>query len=204
MAQAYGIHWFRRDLRVAGNPALQWSWKEHQGRVLGFFCFDHEFLVRPDMSFNRFQFFIHSLVSLREELRAQGGDLLVMDVGWEKAFPKLFKELKQGVGLPQTWSWNRDYEPFARSRDSRAREWLEEKGVQTHSERDHLLIEPHEVHRGKPQEGYQVYSPFARKWFEAFETEEVQKRVALQKKGLTYLKKPKSGKTLQKKTHCFI
>ena len=35
----YGLHWFRRDLRVAGNPALGWSAAEHGGRVLGLFCF---------------------------------------------------------------------------------------------------------------------------------------------------------------------
>ena len=30
---------------MAGNPALRWSWNEHQGRVLGVFCFDATFLA---------------------------------------------------------------------------------------------------------------------------------------------------------------
>jgi deoxyribodipyrimidine photo-lyase len=53
----YGFHWFRRDLRIAGNPALGWSVKEHGGRVLGLFCFDAKFLARRDFSIDRFAFF---------------------------------------------------------------------------------------------------------------------------------------------------
>ena len=60
----YGVHWFRRDLRVAGNPALQWSFKKHHGKVVGLFCFDSKFLSRPDFSPNRFQFFLKTLGAL--------------------------------------------------------------------------------------------------------------------------------------------
>jgi deoxyribodipyrimidine photo-lyase len=75
----FGIHWFRRDLRVAGNSALRANCERHQGRVLGLFCFDSVFLSRPDFSHNRFAFFLATLDKLREELRALGGDLLVVD-----------------------------------------------------------------------------------------------------------------------------
>ena len=63
---SYGIHWFRRDLRVAGNPALQENWRKNQGRVLGIFCFDKKFLARDDFSVNRFQFFIETLKELKK------------------------------------------------------------------------------------------------------------------------------------------
>ncbi|MEM7645958.1 MAG: deoxyribodipyrimidine photo-lyase, partial [Pseudomonadota bacterium] len=39
MEKGYGIHWFRRDLRVAGNQALHENWKRNDGRVVGVFCF---------------------------------------------------------------------------------------------------------------------------------------------------------------------
>ncbi|MFY7928848.1 MAG: deoxyribodipyrimidine photo-lyase [Oligoflexus sp.] len=48
------MHWFRRDLRVAGNPTLQWSWAQHKGRMLGIFCFAKVFLSRPTFSTDRF------------------------------------------------------------------------------------------------------------------------------------------------------
>jgi deoxyribodipyrimidine photolyase len=77
----YGLHWFRRDLRVAGNPALRWSFGQHRGRVLGIFTFNASFLARPDFSVDRFAFFLETLSMLRDELRAAGSDLLVLDEG---------------------------------------------------------------------------------------------------------------------------
>ena len=192
---SYGVHWFRRDLRVAGNPALQWSWKEHKGRVLGFFCFDPAFLSRPDFSPNRFGFFLKTLRALRDELRELGGDLLVLDEGPDKAFARIFDLLKsQACGLPASVSFNRDYEPFARARDSRLSEFFAQSGVALHSERDHLLIEPHELHKESDGESYQVYSPFAKRWFGLFDTGEIHDRVHAQKKGLAYLAQRHSGK----------
>ena len=68
MTKPYSIHWFRRDLRVAGNAALEAAWKKYEGRVVGVFCFDSTFLARADFSHNRFAFFIKTLRALKEEL----------------------------------------------------------------------------------------------------------------------------------------
>ena len=87
----YGIHWFRRDLRVAGNLALQKQFQKHNGKVLGLFCFDKDFLARSDFSINRFQVFLKSLEALQIELRAIGSDLLVLDTGPLKTFPMLLR-----------------------------------------------------------------------------------------------------------------
>ena len=63
------IHWFRRDLRSKNHPALDWSIKEFKGNVLGVFCFDTDFLSRPDFSHNRFQFFLKTLDDLKTEFK---------------------------------------------------------------------------------------------------------------------------------------
>lgn len=179
MREAYGIHWFRRDLRVAGNPALQWSWKENSGRVVGVFCFDKRFLSRPDFSANRFQFFLNTLEVLRKELLAAGSDLLVLDEGPLDALPALLYELtRKYTPWPKTLSWNRDYEPFARGRDLQMVRLLEKVGIRHHTQRDHLLIEPPEVYQGKDSaEGYQVYKPFAKRWKELFKTSAIRSRI---------------------------
>ncbi|NBW99481.1 deoxyribodipyrimidine photo-lyase [bacterium] len=186
----YGIHWFRRDLRVAGNPALQANWKAHQGKVVGIFCFDQKFLSRLDFSAHRFQFFLKTLEALRSELREAGGDLLFMDVGPETAFEKLFEKLKAArKPLPAQVSWNRDYEPFARNRDEKMAHWFQKQGVAIATERDHVLLEPHEIFKGEDlNSAYQVYSPFSRKWMEFLKTPGIRNRVESQKKGLKYLK----------------
>ncbi len=180
---SFGIHWFRRDLRVTGNPALAWSWKRHQGRVLGVFFFDRKFLSRPDFSHSRFGLFLKSLVALREELRSLGGDLLVLDEGPDAGWSALRQNFSaRGISMPRTVSFNRDYEPFARERDSRLTQLWESQGIEVHTERDHLLLEPHEV--TKDDGFYQVYSPYARRWFEALARPEVISRIEDQRRAI--------------------
>jgi deoxyribodipyrimidine photo-lyase len=178
----YGLHWFRRDLRLTGNRALTWSRREHAGRVLGLFCFDAKFLGRPDFSVDRFAFFLATLAALRDELRAAGGDLLVLDETPAEAFPRLLAALEAaGVAAPATVSWNRDYEPFARARDEAMTALLAARGVPTHTERDHLIIEPDELRKpdAAPDAAtfYQVYTPFSRRWLELFATPRMRARV---------------------------
>jgi len=168
---------------VQGNPALQWSHERFSGRVLGVFFFDSEFLSRPDFSYARFAYFLAAIEALREDLRESGGDLLVLDECPQAGFSRLVRALEaSGHGKPGAVSFNRDYEPFARQRDASVRQALElDLGVSVHIERDHLLIEPEEIAGPLGRSGrtyYQVYSPFARRWFEKLHHPEVQKRIA--------------------------
>lgn len=164
----YGIHWFRRDLRTAGNPALRLNAEKHRGRVVGIFCFDKKFLARPDFSPARFQFFLDTLASLREDLH---GELLVLDEGPDQAF----EWLKEALGTrPATISFNRDYEPYAVARDARLTKFFERWETEVVTSRDHLLIEPHEI-----EKAYQVYTPFSKTWMDLFKTPAVQERLGV-------------------------
>lgn len=193
--QEYAIHWFRRDLRIHGNPGLSQSYKDFKGRVLGFFCFDPIFLSREDFSHNRFQFFLERIKCLKDELKLCGGDLIVVDKGPDSAFESLFEFIKQkGLKLPTRISLCKDYEPFAIARDQRIEKLVKKNGIDFNSYRDHLLIEPNEVYKDSPDSGYQVYTPFSRKWLQVFETDIVQSRVLLQKKPLEFLKDLSKGK----------
>lgn len=180
----YAIHWFRRDLRISGNQALAQAMDQFQGRVVGVFFFDEVFLSRPDFSVNRFAFFLNTLRELQKEFRAAGGDLIVLDSGPEEGFKKLFKLIREsgrtadGAGeLPAMVSWSRDYEPYARERDKKIAARMAATGIATHTERDHLLIEPQEISK---EDGsfYKVYTPFAKRWFEKLATAEIQERLS--------------------------
>jgi deoxyribodipyrimidine photo-lyase len=181
--ESFGVHWFRRDLRVFGNAALRANFRRNQGRVLGFFCFDSQFLSRSDFSANRFAFFLKTLQALKQELQSQGGDLLIVDALPRDAFPKLieFFENKTDLGKPSLLSWSRDYEPFARKRDAEIASLLDRHGVEFITERDHLILEPTEILKSeKPGDFYQVYSPYSRKWFAAFSRPDIQGRIQAQ------------------------
>lgn len=161
---SYAVHWFRRDLRVKENPALQEALDFFDGKVLGLFCFDKTFLSRPDFSHNRFQFFIHTLKALKADLQNRGGDLLVLDAAPLESWRRLFNywhSVKKS--LPALVSFNKDYEPFARNRDQLVAEFLKNNNVKVNTNADHLLIEPEDIH--KPSGGYyQVFTPFFNTW----------------------------------------
>jgi deoxyribodipyrimidine photo-lyase len=164
-----GLHWFRRDLRVIGNPALALNHERNGGSVLGIFCFDPTFLARPDFSPDRFGFFLQSLAALRRELRENGGDLLVLEGGPHAAFAELFRIMKdKEIRLPRTISWNRDYEPFARKRDLEMESFFSSQSLEVVTAADHLLAEPEEIFPtgAGAKEFYSVFTPFARRWFE--------------------------------------
>ena len=198
-SKSYGIHWFRRDLRVAGNPALRKAWQECDGRVIGWFNFDRSFLGRPDFSYNRFQFFLESLIALREELEAIGSCLVVTDQAPASALEEILNTLQSAKdkNSPVKIFWNRDYEPFAIKRDQMIQEFLDKRGVKNFTERDHLVIEPHELRRGDSlEEGYQVYSPFSRKWMELFSAGLGEERISAQRPAFKHWEQLKNG-TLQ-------
>lgn len=189
----FGIHWFRRDLRIPGNNNLRFNWKTSDQKVLGIFCFDSVFLSRPDFSHNRFAFFINTLKELKKELQLQGGDLLVVDEQPHLAFPRLFEYFKShNISLPELISFGKDYEPFARHRDENLTKIFNSYGIKTYSERDHVLIEPHEILKDD-QSFYQIYSPYARRWFEKMATAEGQRRVAEQNNISLYYKRLKQN-----------
>lgn len=180
MDQPFGIHWFRRDLRVIGNEALQLNRVKNSGRVLGLFCFDSKFLSREDFSHHRFAFFLKTLKSLKEDFRNTGGDLLVVDGQPNEALPQIihfFKDKQKNA--PSMVTFNRDYEPFARHRDQVICEHLKELCIPVETSRDHLILEPQEVL--KPEgDFYKVYTPYFKKWFSEFSQPSIQKRVHFQ------------------------
>ena len=182
----YGIHWFRRDLRVAGNEALRYNCQKNKGKVVGLFVFDKKFLGRDDFSANRFQFFLETMKSLKEELNSIGSDLLVMDEGPDEAFEKLFKGLDQ---KPNLVTFSRDYEPFAVKRDKRLEKFFEAEEVESKTFRDHLIIEPWELtKKGSDTDGYQVYSPFSRMWRQIYGNKDIKERVTSQSFSAKYYK----------------
>ncbi|MGZ3691283.1 MAG: cryptochrome/photolyase family protein [Pseudobdellovibrio sp.] len=186
--EKWGLHWFRRDLRIPGNEALKFNWKQSEGRTLGIFCFDSNFLSREDFSNNRFEFFLKTLQALKTDLREQGGDLLVVDCLPHEVFPKLFSYCRRKkISLPQILTWNRDYEPFARGRDQKIKDILNDEGVTFCDFRDHLIFEPYEVLKSNsPVDYYQIYSPFSKKWFSLLDSPEGKLRIKSQANANNY------------------
>ncbi len=190
----YGIHWFRRDLRVSSNAILKQQFQARKGKVLGFCCLGDEFTRKQSFSYHRFQVFLETVKSLRAELRSIGSDLIFFKLGPERAIKKLFDALERDkVKTPISFSWNKDLEPSSFLLEQNLTEMLAARSCQVLIGEGDLLIQPHEIQKndGTP---YKVYSSFAKTWLRVFKSSVIQDRLSSAGKGFSYINKLQQSK----------
>lgn len=151
------LHWFRRDLRLADNTALIEAQRHHDA-VLPVFVLDPALVRGADIGAPRLAFLLDSLAELARELERLGSRLVVRRGEPSREIVDLLKR----TGAVAV-SVNRDYSPYARRRDERVREAVEEKGGRWFETADQLLVEPDTCVKddGTP---YTVFGPFSRRW----------------------------------------
>ena len=93
MQKGTGLFWFRNDLRITDNLALQIALEESD-LVIPVFLLDQRlfkdhFLGFKKTSIFRAQFMLQSLQNLRQSCKAKGGDLLVLIGKPEEVIPEL-------------------------------------------------------------------------------------------------------------------
>lgn len=147
------IVWFRRDLRLDDNPALQAAARSG-ARILPVYIHapDEE---RPWAPGGASRWWLHhSLTALDDSLQRYGGRLIV----------STGDSLTTLLGLTEQTGareihWNRLYEPAAIERDSLVKRTLRDRGIAAHSHNAALLFEPWSVSTrdGRP---YRVFTPF--------------------------------------------
>jgi deoxyribodipyrimidine photo-lyase len=145
--------WFRNDLRLADNPALQAALKR-QSAVIPVFIWapDEEVPWAPGAAT---RWWLHqSLEAFAVELQALGSKLIL------RCGPSLetLQRLIQETGATAVY-WNRRYEPAVIARDASVKTALREQGVEAESFNAALLHEPWTIRNrsGKP---FQVFTPF--------------------------------------------
>lgn len=150
------ILWFRRDLRLADNPALAAA-LEAGARVLPVYIHapEEEAPWAPGAA-SRW-WLHHSLASLDASLR-QRGSALHLARG-----PSLgaLRDIIKSTGATALY-WNRLYEPAITARDTVIKQTLGEQGIEVRSFKAGLLFEPWQVQTGQDQP-YRVFTPFWRK-----------------------------------------
>jgi len=113
MAAERWIFWHRRDLRLADNLGLATAVAATPA-VTGVFVLDPAILGAADMAPARVWFLLESLRELQQRWREAGSRLLVLQGDPEQVLPQLAEALAAPVV-----AWNRDVEPYGRSRDRR-------------------------------------------------------------------------------------
>ena len=147
------IVWFRRDLRLADNPALDRARNAHE-RIVPVFIWDPD--AEGDWSPGAAScwWLHHSLVALDERLRQRGSRLIIArgDSAGELA------RIRNAAGADAVY-WNRLYEPALVERDRQLKSSLRASDLEVESCNGALLFEPWEMLKddGSP---YLVFTPF--------------------------------------------
>jgi len=153
MIDSSSIVWFRLDLRLADNPALQAAIKRG-GTIVPVFIHAPE-EEAPWQPGGTSRWWLHqSLKSLDESLHAAGSRLLIRRGSTRETLHELVKE----AGATAVF-WNRRYEPAVIARDTKIKDSLRAVGVEAASFNAALLHEPWTIENqsGKP---FQVFTPF--------------------------------------------
>lgn len=151
------IFWFRRDLRLHDNTGLYHA-LESELPILCLFIFDKNILGELEEDDARVSFLHDEIVKINEALTEKGSGVLVKYGSPLEVWKDLIKEYEVSSVFV-----NRDYEPYARERDHKIEELLQENKVSFRTYKDHVIHEPDEVLKddGTP---YKVFTPYSKVW----------------------------------------
>ncbi|GMW02810.1 MAG: deoxyribodipyrimidine photolyase [Candidatus Hydrogenedentota bacterium] len=152
---AAAIVWFRQDLRLADNPALDAAIRTGLPVLpVYIWCPEEEYPWAPG---GASRYWLHqSLESLGQSLEKRGSRLIIRKGPAATALSEIAHESRGTVVF-----WNRRYEPQVLARDRSVEHRLTELGIDCRTFNASLLFEPWEVQtkEGRP---YQVFTPYWR------------------------------------------
>ena len=147
--------WFRQDLRLQDNPALQAA-VARGGPIVPLYILDDAGEGRWPMGGASRWWLHHALASLDADLRARGSRLLLARGSAAEVLRDCIRETGAGALF-----WNRRYEPAVIARDAALKAEFTAAGLEVKSSNAALLHEPHTIanKQGRP---FQVFTPFWR------------------------------------------
>lgn len=173
--QKVTIFWFRRDLRLDDNVGFYNALKT-ETPVVPIFIFDKEILNKLPEDDARVTFIFDTLQQMRDTLQESHDSSLAM---YYSTPEKVFKELIDNYEIA-TVITNRDYEPYAKERDTAIEKLLSKSNISFETFKDQVIFEKDEVVKndGDP---YVVYTPYKNKWKERFDQDrDLEMRYTLQ------------------------
>ena len=152
MTVPVSIMWFRQDLRVKDNPALNAACD--MGKIVPIYIYDDTAPNGREPGGASKWWLHHSLSSLNKHLN---GHLQIFKGDPQTLIPKLMKSFNaKGI------FWNRCYEPWQINRDKTIKKTLIEHDYEAHSCNGSLLWEPMKVLK-KDGTPYRVFTPYYKK-----------------------------------------
>ena len=155
------LFWFRRDLRLDDNVGLYHA-LQNESNVLPIFIFDTDILSRLPKDDARVSFLFQQIEDINSQLAQSKKKIHVFSGKPINVFKKILNSNKVHAVYA-----NRDYEPYATTRDSEIKTLLEDNNISFSTFKDHVIFEQDEVVKsdGTP---YRVYTPYSRTWLNVF------------------------------------
>ena len=167
METAINIFWFRRDLRLDDNCGL-FNALSSDKKVLPIFIFDEDILNKLPKDDSRVSFLHQELENIQEQLLKINSSISV----FHGKPVEIFKDLSEKYSIDTVFA-NHDYEPYAIKRDLEIKDFLESKNSNFKTFKDQVIFERAEIVK-KDGTAYKVYTPYSKKWIEAFQLQRIQ------------------------------
>jgi len=155
MSYDNGLFIFRRDLRIEDNIALANACSKCKN-VYTCFIFTPEQVGKQNKykSNSSVQFMIESLEDLSNEIKTHGGKLYFFYGKNKRVISHLIKKLDINALF-----FNKDYTPYALSRDEEIQELCNRNNIQCDMSQDYYLYEPGTIKNGS-NTYYKKFTPF--------------------------------------------
>jgi deoxyribodipyrimidine photo-lyase len=151
------LHWFRKDLRLTDNTALQQAAADAK-QVIPVYVLSDWKTQHQWTGPNRQHFLCGCLESLAKNLESIHARLICRCGETLTELEKLLRETAADAIY-----FNHDYDPFGRQMEQKLRVLCHQLGIGCHGFKDRVLHEPSEVLTGGGTD-YRVYTPYSRNW----------------------------------------
>jgi deoxyribodipyrimidine photo-lyase len=153
------LFWFRRDLRLEDNTALDEALRSELP-LLPLFIFDINITEELPTDDPRITFIYDKLLSVNNELNKKGSSVYIT-----KGDPEvIWKKLLDTFDINSVYI-NKDYEPYAIKRDNAIESLLREKGAALKKFKDQVVFEEQEILK-TDNSPYTIFTPYKNKWLQ--------------------------------------
>lgn len=157
------IFWFRRDLRLRDNVGLANALSGGLP-VLPIFIFDEDILDSLPKNDARVSFIHSCLLDIHSQLKKKGSSIHVL----KGNVLEVWKEIISKYAVKKVF-FNKDYEPYAISRDNAIVEILKSNAISTYTYKDQVIFEENDVLK-EDRTPYTVFTPYKNKWLKILES----------------------------------
>jgi deoxyribodipyrimidine photo-lyase len=163
---AKGLIWFRADLRLDDNPAVNAALSECE-EVLAIYIFSHSQWEIHNESNIKHEFLINNLILLKESLESCGISLVAINTESYKTLPKDLCSIAVEQNIDHVF-WNNEFGFNEMIRDQNSIEFLEENNIRSSSFHDQVIYPPGFLKTGQGNP-FSVFTPYKRRWVENFD-----------------------------------